>query len=81
MCIDHFMLIDDEDAVRTMRGLAAGSARDVPVVAGESGAAGVAGLEVLMRDPALARQVGLMVLRELDGCATKLRSNTDPETS
>ena len=27
---------------RTMRGLAAGSERDVPLVAGESGAAGVA---------------------------------------
>ena len=43
MCIDYFMLIDDEDAVQTMRGLAAGSERDVPLVAGESGAAGVAG--------------------------------------
>ncbi|KAG8154829.1 diaminopropionate ammonia-lyase [Burkholderia catarinensis] len=58
-CIDHFMLIDDEDAVKAMRGLAAGSERDVPLVAGESGAAGVAGLEALMRDPALARQAGL----------------------
>ena len=44
MCIDYFMLIDDEDAVQTMRGLAAGSERDVPLVAGESGAAGVARL-------------------------------------
>ncbi|AFQ52011.1 diaminopropionate ammonia-lyase [Burkholderia cepacia] len=57
--IDHFMLIDDDDAVQAMRALAAGSERDVPFVSGESGAAGIAGLTVLMRDPALARQAGL----------------------
>ncbi|HHT9038680.1 TPA: diaminopropionate ammonia-lyase, partial [Burkholderia cenocepacia] len=75
MCIDYFMLIDDEDAVQAMRGLAAGSARDVPVVAGESGAAGVAGLDVLMRDPALARQVGL------DANARVLAINTEGATA
>ncbi|WP_201319616.1 pyridoxal-phosphate dependent enzyme, partial [Burkholderia sp. E168m30] len=75
MCIDHFMLIDDEDAVQTMRGLAAGSERDVPLVAGESGAAGVAGLDVLMRDPALARQVGL------DANARVLAINTEGATA
>ncbi|WP_175854133.1 diaminopropionate ammonia-lyase [Burkholderia anthina] len=58
-CIDHFMLIDDDDAVQAMRALAAGSERDVPFVSGESGAAGIAGLAVLMRDPAAARQAGL----------------------
>lgn len=58
-CIDHFMLIDDDDAVQAMRALAAGSARDVPFVSGESGAAGIAGLAVLMRDPAAARRAGL----------------------
>ena len=75
MCIDYFMLIDDEDAVQTMRGLAAGSERDVPLVAGESGAAGVAGLEVLMRDPALARQVGL------DAHSRVLAINTEGATA
>ncbi|PFH19214.1 diaminopropionate ammonia-lyase [Burkholderia sp. JKS000303] len=58
-CIDHFMLIDDDDAVQAMRALASGSERDVPFVSGESGAAGIAGLAVLMRDPAAARQAGL----------------------
>ncbi|KWO14324.1 PLP-dependent lyase/thiolase [Burkholderia cepacia] len=75
MCIDHFMLIDDEDAVQAMRGLAAGSERDVPVVAGESGAAGIAGLDVLMRDPARARQVGL------DAHSRVLAINTEGATA
>lgn len=39
--------------------LAQGIGDDVPVVAGESGAAGFAGLAVLMRDRELARKVGL----------------------
>jgi diaminopropionate ammonia-lyase len=75
MCIDYFMLIDDEDAVQAMRNLAAGSERDVPLVAGESGAAGVAGLDVLMRDPALARQVGL------DAHSRVLAINTEGATA
>ncbi|UVE69497.1 diaminopropionate ammonia-lyase [Burkholderia pyrrocinia] len=75
LCIDHFMLIDDDDAVHAMRGLAAGSERDVPLVAGESGAAGIAGLEVLMRDPALARQAGL------DASSRVLAINTEGATA
>ncbi|KVC48651.1 diaminopropionate ammonia-lyase [Burkholderia diffusa] len=74
-CIDHFMLIDDHDAVQAMRGLAAGSERDVPFVSGESGAAGIAGLTVLMRDPALARQTGL------DANARVLAINTEGATA
>ncbi|KVL33169.1 PLP-dependent lyase/thiolase [Burkholderia territorii] len=74
-CIDHFMLIDDDDAVQAMRGLAAGSERDVPFVSGESGAAGIAGLTVLMRDPALARQI------ELDANARVLAINTEGATA
>jgi diaminopropionate ammonia-lyase len=38
------MTIPDDAAVEAMRIFAAGSERDVPVVAGESGAAGLAGL-------------------------------------
>ncbi|WP_419688299.1 diaminopropionate ammonia-lyase [Burkholderia theae] len=75
MCIDHFMLIDDDDAMQAMRGLAAGSERDVPLVAGESGAAGVAGLAVLMRDPASARQAGL------DAHSRVLAINTEGATA
>lgn len=74
-CIDHFMLIDDDDAVQAMRDLAAGSERDVPFVSGESGAAGVAGLAVLMRDPARARQAGL------DAHSRVLAINTEGATA
>jgi diaminopropionate ammonia-lyase len=58
-CIGHFMTIQDDDAIAAMRALAAGSARDVPLVVGESGAAGFAGLAALMGDESLARVVGL----------------------
>lgn len=57
--IDDFITIHDNDAVRAMQTLAAGSPRDVPVVAGESGAAGLAGLQVLAADPARFAAVGL----------------------
>ncbi|WP_186258188.1 diaminopropionate ammonia-lyase [Burkholderia gladioli] len=58
-CIDAFLTIDDADATLAMRALAAGVDGDVPVLAGESGAAGHAGLAVLMRDRALAARAGL----------------------
>jgi diaminopropionate ammonia-lyase len=56
---DFFLTVRDEDAVQAMRLLAQGNAQDPPIVAGESGAAGVAGLLRLMREPGLARQAGL----------------------
>ncbi|RQR50770.1 diaminopropionate ammonia-lyase [Burkholderia sp. Bp9140] len=74
-CIDHFMLIDDDEAVQAMRALAAGSERDVPFVSGESGAAGIAGLTALMRDPALAREAGL------DAHSRVLAINTEGATA
>lgn len=58
-CVDDFLLIDDNEAVEAMRSLAAGTGNDVPVVSGESGAAGLAGFARLMREPDLARAVGL----------------------
>lgn len=58
-CIDQFMTIRDDDAVAAMRTLAAGSKRDVPLIVGESGAAGFAGLTLLMRDPGHAALAGL----------------------
>lgn len=57
--IEFFMTISDEDAVIAMRLLAKGSHQDVPLVAGESGVAGLAGLLELQKNPALARQVGI----------------------
>jgi diaminopropionate ammonia-lyase len=58
-CVDWFMTIEDAEAVAAMRVLAAGGERDTPIVSGESGAAGLAGLALLCRDRNLAGQVGL----------------------
>ena len=58
-CVDHFLTIADDAAVLAMRALAKGGARDVPIVAGESGAAGLAGLQVLLDHPGWKQQVGL----------------------
>jgi diaminopropionate ammonia-lyase len=57
--VDDFLTISDDDAVQAMRTLAAGNEEDVPVIAGESGAAGFAGLAVLLKDVRLAKRVGL----------------------
>ncbi|MFT0866157.1 diaminopropionate ammonia-lyase [Pseudomonas sp. CAM1A] len=57
--VDFFMTLSDTDAVATMQRLAQGSARDIPLLAGESAVAGLAGLMRLMATPALAAQVGL----------------------
>ena len=58
-CVDWFMTIEDAEAVAAMCELASGGERDIPIVAGESGAAGLAGLSALCRDRRLAEQVGL----------------------
>ena len=57
--VDHCMTIDDEQAIEAMRVLARGGDGDIPIVAGESGTAGLAALEVLRNDPVLSAQVGL----------------------
>ena len=57
--VDHFMTIADDAAIQAMRVLAAADHGDIPVVAGESGAAGLAGLLVSMRDETLAGALGL----------------------
>lgn len=56
--IDAFIAIDDGWAAEAVRRLYHAAAGDAKVVSGESGAAGLAGLLALMRDPALqpARQ-------------------------
>jgi len=56
---DCFMTIGDQEAIAAMRTLAAGSARDIPVVAGESGVAALAALEQLRHAPLLRAQAGL----------------------
>lgn len=45
--VDFFMLINDSQAVNAMKKLARGSDDDIPIVAGESGAAGMAGFLAL----------------------------------
>lgn len=57
--IDHFMTIEDEDAINAMRVLALGSERDVPLIAGESAVAGLAGLIHLLKSPHLATEMGI----------------------
>ena len=74
-CIDDFMTINDDDAVNAMRTLASGRDGDTPIVAGESGAAGLAGLVVLLRDPQTARRVGL------DSASRVLVVNTEGATA
>jgi diaminopropionate ammonia-lyase len=72
---DYFMTVQDPDAVEAMQVLAQGNAADLPIVAGESGAAGLAGLIQLTRRPQLARQVGL------DQNSTVLVVNTEGATA
>jgi diaminopropionate ammonia-lyase len=47
MTVDFFMLISDSQAVSAMKKLARGCDDDIPIVAGESGAAGMAGFLAL----------------------------------
>jgi diaminopropionate ammonia-lyase len=56
---DAFMTVDEEDAIAVMNRLARPSAGDPPVVAGESGAAGLAGLIRALDDPAAREALGL----------------------
>ena len=73
--IDHFMTIGDAQAVEAMRVAAAGEGDDVPLVVGESGAAGLAGLMRLQRDRSLAERAGL------SGASRVLLINTEGATA
>lgn len=54
-----YIAIDDESVRETMRALAMGEDGDQPVVAGESGAAGLAGFREIMAQPGLRTALGL----------------------
>jgi diaminopropionate ammonia-lyase len=56
---DAFMTVEDEEAVAAMCRLARPPAGDPPIVAGESGAVGLAGLAQVAGDPGLRRAIGL----------------------
>lgn len=73
--IDHFMTIEDEQAIEAMRVLAKGSSKDLPIIAGESGAAGLAALRVLHDNPEQAKQV------RLDAQSCVLIVNTEGATA
>ncbi len=57
--VDFFMTLHDDEAVLAMRRLAAGSERDVPLLAGESAVAGLAALQRLAKAPGQAAELGL----------------------
>ncbi|MBT9457224.1 MAG: diaminopropionate ammonia-lyase [Burkholderiaceae bacterium] len=57
--VDFFMTVSDAQAEQAMRLLATGEHGDMPVLAGESGVAGLAGLLAVMASPEQARQLGL----------------------
>ncbi|MEO5325796.1 diaminopropionate ammonia-lyase [Mesorhizobium sp. CC13] len=56
---DAFMTVEDEDAVEVMNRLARPLGHDPVVVAGESGAAGMAGVFRAARDPQMRQAIGL----------------------
>ena len=58
-CVDYFMTVSDVEAITAMRQLAAGSERDIPVLAGESGVAGLAALNQLAADKQKMAALGL----------------------
>ncbi|RMP64731.1 hypothetical protein ALQ18_02282 [Pseudomonas marginalis pv. marginalis] len=57
--VDFFMTIQDSDAVSAMRRLAVGSERDIPLEAGESAVAGLAGLVRIINSQTLCAEVGI----------------------
>lgn len=56
---DGFMTVEEDAALEVMRRLASPAGGDPPVVAGESGGAGLAGVITVLRDPELAQKIGL----------------------
>ena len=73
--VDDFLTIDDAAIAGVMRRLANGSDRDIPLVAGESGAAGFAGLLALRGNAEWARRT------QLDADACVLLINTEGATA
>jgi len=73
--VDVFMTVSDAQAVAAMRVLAEGRFGDIPIVAGESGAAGLAALQALMQVPEWRRAAAL------DGRSRVLLINTEGATA
>lgn len=73
--VDFFQTVNDNQAVAAMRLVAEGSREDIPVVGGESGVAGLAGLLALAADADMREQVGI------DETSTILLINTEGATA
>jgi diaminopropionate ammonia-lyase len=73
-CADAFMTVSEQDAVDAMCILANPQGDDRPIVAGESGAAGLAGLTRVCRDPSLREML------DLDSLSRVLLINTEGAT-
>lgn len=73
--VDAFVTVPDAQAEQAMRVLAEGRHGDVPIVAGESGAAGLAGLQALRGDAAAWQSLAL------DADAHVLLINTEGATA
>ncbi|WP_371355783.1 hypothetical protein ACA087_02740 [Pseudomonas chlororaphis] len=73
--IDCLVTLPDPLAAGAMRQLASGSARDIPLPAGESGAAGLAGLSLMCKDGARRK------VAHLDAHSRVLLINTEGVTS
>jgi diaminopropionate ammonia-lyase len=56
---EDFMIVGDDLAIDTVRFLADGAGGDAPLVAGETGVAGLAGLRAAASDPALRKALAL----------------------
>jgi len=77
-CADAFMTVDEQDAVDAMRVLANPKGGDRPIVAGESGGAGLAGLTRVCRDASLREMLDLgpssrVLLINTEGATDPLR--------
>ena len=57
--VDLFMTITDAQAETAMRSFADGAAGDIPIVSGESGAAGLAALQALVDNSEMRQKLGL----------------------
>jgi diaminopropionate ammonia-lyase len=76
-CADAFMTVDEPDAIEAMRTLARPSGRDTPIVAGESGGVGLAGLVRAARDPDV--RAALQLTSSSRALVINTEGATDPE--
>ncbi|MEM7209493.1 MAG: diaminopropionate ammonia-lyase [Pseudomonadota bacterium] len=76
-CVDDYLSIDDELVAPTMRMLADGAFDQAPVVAGESGVAGLSGLIAACQQPSLKTALGLTAQSRVMVIGTE--GATDPE--